>query len=75
MCNADVVLQTFDWIPNFHRPWPNFRIVHECANWQKIEDWAWAHYFDGFDEKLLKHPNFHPELPNPFDYAASGNEV
>ncbi|KAF1734601.1 hypothetical protein CRV24_006143 [Beauveria bassiana] len=62
MCNADVVLQTFDWLPNFHRPWPNFRIVHECANWDAIQDWATEHSFDGFDEKLLKHPNFHPEL-------------
>jgi len=70
MCNADVVLQTFDWLPNFHRPWPNFRIVHECANWEAIDAWAWAHSFDGYDEKLLKHPNFHPELrkfkPFPF---------
>ncbi|KAJ6442617.1 GTP:AMP phosphotransferase, mitochondrial [Purpureocillium lavendulum] len=75
MCNADVVIQTFDWIPNFHRPWPNFRIVHECANWEAIEEWAWAHHFDGFDETLLKHPNFHPELPDPFDYSVSGNDV
>ncbi|OAQ76521.1 hypothetical protein VFPBJ_08881 [Purpureocillium lilacinum] len=75
MCNADVVIQTFDWIPNFHRPWPNFRIVHECANWDAIEEWAWAHHFDGFDESLLKHPNFHPELPDPFDYSVSGNDV
>ncbi|PHH93029.1 hypothetical protein CDD83_2139 [Cordyceps sp. RAO-2017] len=74
MCNADLSILTFDWIPNFHRPWPNFRIVHECANWESIEDWAWAHNFDG-DESLLKHPNFHPELPGPFDYSESGNDV
>lgn len=62
MCNADVSLLTFDWIPNFHKPWPNFRVVHECANWEAIEEWAWAHFFNGFDESLIKHPNFHPEL-------------
>lgn len=62
MCNADVSLLTFDWIPNFHKPWPNFRIMHECANWEAIEKWAWDHYFDGFDESLIKHPDFHPEL-------------
>ncbi|RDA90672.1 hypothetical protein CP533_4675 [Ophiocordyceps camponoti-saundersi (nom. inval.)] len=75
MCNADLSIQTFDWIPNFHRPWPNFRIVHECANWEAIEEWAWAHHFDGFDQSLLRHPNFHPELPGPFDYSESGNDV
>jgi len=71
MCNADVALLTFDWIPNFHRPWPNFRITHECVNWDSIEEWALAHSFDGFDPQLIKHPNFQPELPSPFDYLMS----
>ncbi|QPH12467.1 hypothetical protein C2857_004664 [Epichloe festucae Fl1] len=75
MCNADVSLLTFDWIPNFHKPWPNFRIVHECANWEAIEEWAWAHFFNGFDESLIKHPNFHPELPGPFDYSTAATDA
>lgn len=62
MCNADVVLNTFDWIPNFPRPWPNFQVVHECVNWEAIEDWTLAHSFNGFDPDLIQHPDFHPEL-------------
>jgi hypothetical protein len=61
MCNADVVIQTFDWLPNFRRPWPNFRTVHECVNWESIENWAWAHHFNETNT-LIKHPNFHSEL-------------
>ncbi|KAI1831337.1 hypothetical protein DTO013E5_6428 [Penicillium roqueforti] len=74
MCNADVVLNTFDWIPNFPRPWPNFQVVHECVNWEAIEDWTLAHSFNGFDPDLIQHPDFHPELPSPFNYTLSGNE-
>ena len=62
MCNADVVLNTYTWIPNFRRPWPNFENVHECANWDEIETWALERSFDGFDESLVAHPDYHPEL-------------
>ncbi|PMD17890.1 hypothetical protein NA56DRAFT_577983, partial [Hyaloscypha hepaticicola] len=62
MCKADVSILTYDWMPQFHRPWPNFEIQHKCANWDHIQDWAEAHSFDGFDERLVKHPNYHPEL-------------
>lgn len=62
MCNADLSINTFEWIPNFRRPWPNFEVVHECANWDSIKQWAWANSFDGFDGNLIKHPDFHPEL-------------
>lgn len=62
MCNADVVLNTFDWIPNFPRPWPNFQVVYECVNWEAIEDWTLAYSFNGFDPDLIQHPDFYPEL-------------
>ncbi|KAI1128411.1 hypothetical protein F5Y10DRAFT_292062 [Nemania abortiva] len=72
MCNADVVLLTYDWIPNYSRPWPNFGIRHECASWDAIDEWARKHSFDGFDDNLIKHPDFHPEMPSPFDYLDKG---
>ncbi|KAI0895695.1 hypothetical protein F4806DRAFT_467652 [Annulohypoxylon nitens] len=75
MCNADLSINTFEWIPNFRRPWPNFQVTHECANWDSIKQWAWANSFNGYDDNLIKHPDFHPELPDPFDYAAGGNDV
>ncbi|KAH8888154.1 hypothetical protein GQ53DRAFT_826711 [Thozetella sp. PMI_491] len=75
MCNADLTLMTYDWIPNFPRPWPNFKSVHQCANWQAIEDWAWAHNFDYFNKSLLQHPNYEPDMPGPFDYSGGGNDI
>jgi hypothetical protein len=62
MCRSDVGLLTYDWMPQFRRPWPNFEISHECANWDAIQEWAVEHSFNGFDPNLIKHPNFHLEL-------------
>lgn len=62
MCKADVSILTYDWMPQFHRPWPNFELQHKCASWDPIQKWAEDHSFDGFDENLIEHPNFHPEL-------------
>ncbi|KAJ1715748.1 hypothetical protein NYO67_2047 [Aspergillus flavus] len=62
MCNADLSLNTFDWIPNYPRPWPNFEVVHRCANWESIEEWALTHSFNGYDPDLISHPDYHPEL-------------
>ncbi|KAJ5171444.1 uncharacterized protein N7500_004227 [Penicillium coprophilum] len=73
MCNADLSINTFDWIPNYPKPWPNFEVVHKCANWESIEEWVLANSFDGFDPDLIRHPDYHPELPSPFNYTVSGN--
>ncbi|KAJ5873693.1 uncharacterized protein N7529_002123 [Penicillium soppii] len=73
MCNADLSINTFDWIPNYPKPWPNFEVVHKCANWESIEEWVLANSFNGFDPDLIRHPDYHPELPSPFNYTVSGN--
>ncbi|KAJ5188597.1 hypothetical protein N7491_004916 [Penicillium cf. griseofulvum] len=73
MCNADLSINTFDWIPNYPKPWPNFEVVHKCANWESIEEWVLANSFNGFDPNLIRHPDYHPELPSPFNYTVSGN--
>ncbi|OTB00953.1 hypothetical protein M426DRAFT_266737 [Hypoxylon sp. CI-4A] len=75
MCKADLSINTFEWIPNYSRPWPNFDVVHECANWDSIKEWARANSFDGFDNTLIQHPDYHPELPDPFSYDDGSNEV
>ncbi|KAJ5714083.1 uncharacterized protein N7483_011264 [Penicillium malachiteum] len=62
MCNADLSINTFDWIPNYPKPWPNFEVVHKCANWESIEGWVLSHSFNGYDPDLIRHPNYHPEL-------------
>lgn len=62
MCKADISVNTYDWIPNFPKPWPNFETEHECANWDSIHNWAREHSFDGTDPQLISHPDYHPEL-------------
>lgn len=56
MCKADVALLTFTWDPEDRAPKPNFVVEHECANWDKVDQWAEEHRFDIFDETTLIHP-------------------
>ncbi|KAL3422012.1 hypothetical protein PVAG01_06168 [Phlyctema vagabunda] len=42
MCKADTALMTYEWLPDFPGPWPNFGIQHEYI----------------FDPQFLQHPKF-----------------
>ena len=55
-CKADVALLTYDWIPGYRRPWPNFSVQHECRNWNTIDQWAADHYLDIDDQVSVVHP-------------------
>jgi len=56
MCNADFSIITYDWLPNYRRPWANFKVDGECVNWEKIDAWAGDRFFSLFDQKALVHP-------------------
>lgn len=56
MCKADFSLLTYDWIPNYRKPWPNFKMDHECVDWKAFDDWAGERSFSLFDQKSLVHP-------------------
>ncbi|KAH7412777.1 hypothetical protein BKA64DRAFT_637469 [Cadophora sp. MPI-SDFR-AT-0126] len=56
MCKADTALMTYEWLPDFPGPWPNFGIQHECVNWEKIDNWSKERSIDIFDPKYLHHP-------------------
>ncbi|PVH78108.1 hypothetical protein DL98DRAFT_590632 [Cadophora sp. DSE1049] len=58
MCKADTTLMTYEWLPDFPGPWPNFGIQHECVNWEKIDNWSKERSIDIFDPKYLHHPKF-----------------
>ncbi|KAG4438774.1 hypothetical protein IFR05_005751 [Cadophora sp. M221] len=66
MCKADTALMTYEWLPDFPGPWPNFGIQHECVNWEKIDNWSKERSIDIFDPKYLHHPKF------GFSYANHG---
>ena len=56
MCKADVSLQTYDWLDNTPRPFANFKIEHDCYNWNALNDWAKERSFDLYDNATLLHP-------------------
>ncbi|KAH6712421.1 hypothetical protein BKA61DRAFT_485707, partial [Leptodontidium sp. MPI-SDFR-AT-0119] len=58
MCKVDTALMTYEWLPDFPGPWPNFGIQHECVNWEKIDNWSKERSIDIFDPKYLHHPKF-----------------
>ncbi|KAF8864295.1 hypothetical protein BDZ45DRAFT_737301 [Acephala macrosclerotiorum] len=63
MCKADVSLQTYDWLDNTPRPFANFKIEHECYNWDSVNEWAKARSFDLYDNVTLIHPTLGPSFP------------
>ncbi|KAI6716189.1 hypothetical protein JHW43_001292 [Diplocarpon mali] len=58
MCKGDTALMTYEWLPDFPGPWPNFGIQHECVNWERIDDWSKERSINIFDPKFLQHPKF-----------------
>ena len=40
ICNPDLSIYTYDWIPSQRKPWPNFVIDSECVNWEMLDGWA-----------------------------------
>ncbi len=63
MCKADYSLITYDWLPNFRRPWGNWKIEHECVDWDRLETWAGDRAFSIFDQKSLVHPEMGLSFP------------
>jgi len=78
MCHADLTVVTYDWIPNYRKPWPNFAVEHECVNWERLAEWAREHSFDGDDQKSLVHPDLGLSFPlvnGKIETAATGDNV
>ncbi|RDL29901.1 uncharacterized protein BP5553_10528 [Venustampulla echinocandica] len=63
MCNADFSVITYDWLPNYRRPWANFKVDGECVNWEKLDAWAGDRFFSLFDQKALVHPELGISYP------------
>ncbi|KAG1820566.1 uncharacterized protein BJ212DRAFT_1297934 [Suillus subaureus] len=43
MCNAEVVMITWDWVKNHSKPYPNFNTRHACRKFDNVMDWAVQH--------------------------------
>jgi hypothetical protein len=64
MCNADASIITYDWLPNYKRPWGNWHVEAECVDWEKLDGWAGKQAFSLFDQKSLVHPDLGLAYPN-----------
>ncbi|PQE07799.1 tat pathway signal sequence protein [Rutstroemia sp. NJR-2017a BVV2] len=56
-CHADISIGTYSWKENHSIPWPNFRIVHECRNWDMVLEWAKKNDAGVLKGRLV-HPSF-----------------
>ena len=56
MCNADTSVVTFEWKPDYRRPWPNFAVEKTCVDWEALDKWAGDRSFQLYDQHSLVHP-------------------
>ncbi|KAK5997739.1 Transacylase cctO-like protein [Cladobotryum mycophilum] len=56
MCHGDIAVQTFGWRDDYRWPWPNFRVDHECRNWDAIMEWAGDNYVENLRGPVVTHP-------------------
>ena len=64
MCDNDVGVSTFNWVINRSRPYPNFKPLHKCRNFDDVLEWGRAHQAP-FKIRALKKPADAVELELP----------
>lgn len=62
MCHPDLSPVTFTWINGTYGNGPLLPTnkdvaMHECANWEKLDNWAGDHVFDLFRLDKLRYPD------------------
>lgn len=55
MCQGDLSLYTYEWLPGREKPMPIAQMDHLCVNWNNLMDWATKRSF-ALDDKLLTNP-------------------
>lgn len=43
MCRGDATMLTYDWVEGLQNPVPDFNVLHQCRNFEKILDWVDEH--------------------------------
>lgn len=66
MCYADISFNTFTWVPQSLTPFPNFRVDHECKDWDRIVQWAKENQPPNLGSELLMHPKLGKSGPGHF---------
>ncbi|KAK1245972.1 hypothetical protein MKX07_005041 [Trichoderma sp. CBMAI-0711] len=63
ICEGDISISTYDWKMDHLLPWPNFRVAHECVNWNHLMSWASRHAAPDLHGSILTHPKHGPSFP------------
>ena len=46
VCHSDISVITWGWKDTEATPYANFKVEHECRNWDSILEWTKAHQAD-----------------------------
>ncbi|TQV91039.1 tat pathway signal sequence [Cordyceps javanica] len=63
MCHGDIGLITYEWHDNSRIPVAN-ATMHQCVNWQQLDDWTRARSVDMMKPGWLVHPIFGLAYPD-----------
>lgn len=63
MCHGDLAIHTYSWEDIQLVPYPNFKVEHECKNWDAIMDWTKQHHAPKLTGGALVHPMFGNVFP------------
>ncbi|KAG2038070.1 hypothetical protein BDR03DRAFT_955681 [Suillus americanus] len=66
MCNGDGTMLTLDWVEGMAAPVTDFRVPHQCRNFEKILNWIVEHRVRGSVPKLkVVRLDDNVDLPSP----------
>ncbi|OAX44326.1 hypothetical protein K503DRAFT_765137 [Rhizopogon vinicolor AM-OR11-026] len=64
MCHSDVTMITYDWVEGRKDPFPNFNVLHQCRDFEKVLDWVDEHYVFVPPSKMVRLED-NVDLPSP----------
>ncbi|KAJ4163954.1 hypothetical protein LMH87_005651 [Akanthomyces muscarius] len=63
MCRADTAIFTYHWNDATRLPNPTWMQMHQCRDWESLEEWLESRRIDIYTPNLLVHPKYGPAYP------------
>ncbi|TQV91040.1 hypothetical protein IF1G_10275 [Cordyceps javanica] len=63
MCRADTAIFTYHWNDATRLPNPTWMQMHQCRDWESLEEWLETRRIDIHTPNLLVHPKYGPAYP------------
>jgi hypothetical protein len=57
MCQGDLSLYSYEWLPARNKPMPIAQMDHICIDWDSMMEWAAERSFR-LEDRLLTNPHF-----------------